>query len=300
MPSLSTTQSKYQKDENPIEDYRVDTDEESRLVSTLSPVQGLSRRRNSTVVSEQEVIVYPAHEQQQLARKKKKNTIHGFFDTMLFGSPGESSSGGSRDDSFDQDTFTLMMFSPLVDEVSPLFGCLSKSWALGIVAFCVQITLGSMVLDNQIRTEGFGSSVLNIPVRTQSSLKVAQAMVIPLAVMTQTDILTAIRTILVLRMKEGNEWGEAIGLQDESNKTQATWMVRIFLPNMLKLLQGSLILFTTWWVIILQSNDIIDLLKDFTAVRDFNHCFSLSQVYVILKIDNMFFFFSAVRHFKYR
>jgi len=60
-----------------------------------------------------------------------------------------------------------------------------------------------------------------------------------------------------------SEWNVVIGVSGP--KSTFRWIIRIGAPNLMKLSQGLLVVFVSF-VIIVQSDNIIDLLKDFTAL----------------------------------
>ncbi len=91
----------------------------------------------------------------------------------------------------------------------------------------------------------------------------AQYLAVILALATQTDILTSIQTVLLLKNDDHVPWDKVIG--EEGNRSRYLWVLRILLPNILKFIQASVVLFASF-VIIIQSERIIDLLKDITAV----------------------------------
>lgn len=75
---------------------------------------------------------------------------------------------------------------------------------------------------------------------------------------------------LVVRKGGHAKWNKVIG---EQNDGFSLWFYRIFLPNIFKMLQGIVILITSF-IIIIQSSNIVDLLKESTAL------------FVISSVDN--------------
>ncbi len=162
---------------------------------------------------------------------------------------------------------------------------LSQSWTLGLIAFTFQMILGLMIATNQIM-EGIGSSVFNIPFRVDPIVRGGQFLTIVLVLTTQSDILSSISTFIIFW--RGSNWTTILGVvpaaadnrysmlsQGSRSRScfsnpcgpasSSSWFVRIALPNILKLSQGLLVVVLSF-VIIVQSDNIIDLLKDFTAL----------------------------------
>ena len=185
------------------------------------------------------------------------------------------------------DVYTMMMLSNWTQKSfrHPCHCCMknstniiiprpSKSWILGLTVFTVQTLLGLVTLFDQQSTE-FGETTMNIPIRGTTSSYIIQFITLILAVMTQTDILVSFRIILFLSYGK-DTWQELIG-HGKHEKTFSIWLGRILLPNLLKSFQAFIVLVTTFFVI-LQSESVVELLKDFTAL------------FVISSIDDMFFF----------
>jgi len=124
----------------------------------------------------------------------------------------------------------------------------------------------------------YGSAFLNVPVRVAPVVRVGQFFIIFLALMSQNDVSSSIWTMFQLRYRPGVDWETTIG--EDCPRTFTMWLLRVVLPNCLKLLQGGLILFDSWLVIV-QSDDLVDLLKDFTAL------------FVISSVDDVFFIMAS-------
>ena len=150
----------------------------------------------------------------------------------------------------------------------------SKSWMLGIVVFLFQTSLALLTLLDQIAVDD-GDTPLNIPFQVSSVVRIGQFITLILSVMTQSDVLVSYRIVLFLRYKKRG-WRKLIGYE-KNERSLSVWLGRIFLPNFMKAFQGLLVLVTTF-IVIVQSDNIVDLLKDFTAL------------FVISSIDDMFFF----------
>ena len=212
------------------------------------------------------------------------------------------------DAALEYDVFTMMMQTPPVSRIvinsqtmrfCNGFPWITNAWILGISVFCLQAILGGLFLISEI----FDTSIMhlcggiycrdqptvkayddnnpfNVPLRaTNRFVQFAQGVTIPLALVFQTDILAALRTLYALRHREHIRWHETIGIP-ESERSRMTWIVRIFIPNFLKLLEAITVLIASWMVII-QSDNIGGLLKDFSALL------------VISSLDNILFMMAA-------
>ncbi len=151
-------------------------------------------------------------------------------------------SDGNRK-SLDEDTFSLMMVS------SPC----SLSWVLGLAAFLFQMILGTMMATN--------SSNFAVPFRVDTTILVAQFLVTILCLSIQSDVLTSVEMCVVLR--SGSNWDQVVGR--EGNRSVSLWLTRVFFPNLLKFVQGSMIIYLCY-IVVIRSDNIKDLLIDFTAL----------------------------------
>jgi len=167
-------------------------------------------------------------------------------------------------DQLDQDFFSMMMLSPL----------LSMEWLFGMISFSIQITLGVVIILEQVKTDFFGTT-LSIPIKCNSIIQIAQVLAIILSIMTQEDLLMGVRIILMLPYHNKERWGNLIGVE-RNQLTMHSWIARIFLPNFLKAIQGSFILVASF-VVIIQSDSTVNVLKDYSAL------------FVVSSVDNLFF-----------
>ncbi len=121
-------------------------------------------------------------------------------------------------------------------------------------------------------SESKDSSIFNVPFKVAPVVVIGQILSIILVLATQTDLLVPIRNFALLGPK--SNWDAAVG--EEGNKSLILWSVRIALPNLMQTITGLLVIFISF-VIIVQADNIIDLLKDFTALM------------VISEVDNVLF-----------
>ena len=203
----------------------------------------------------------------------------------------------------DKDTYTMMMISSM--ELS-LTKCLclccmpcacvlmlrGSSWVFGLIPPTIQLLLCSIIVSDQTHLDIFvwlengqfpGS--LNIPAEKQSNaVYIGQFFAITLALMTQSDVLSATQTFLLLRNSPQVPWQRTISRDGMEENIMGigcfTWLVRVFIPVFLKFIQGLFVLFISW-LLIVQSTNVVDLLKDYTAL------------FVISSIDDIFYFVAA-------
>ena len=186
--------------------------------------------------------------------------------------------------SLSADTYTLMMTK------QPL----SKSWLFGVLIFITQITLLGLIFANQISTS-IEDTIFGVPFKVDNSVRVSQFLAIFITIMISYDIFMPIRDLTILWI-ENPEWAKVVvgaidtsdyrslrhNVEDgvvlgrPSNERRKIWFLQILLPNVLKFIQGVLVLLITF-VIVIQSDDTIDLFKDFAAMQ------------VISELDNVAF-----------
>ena len=147
---------------------------------------------------------------------------------------------------FDEDTFAMMI--------------LAKPWSkdlnLAMITFSMQIIMGLLIVIDQLKSDSVNCAFsVNIP------LIAGQFLTIVLCLSMQTDIMTPVKILFLLGRNSSN-WAVVIG-EGESSST-ALWVKRIF-PNVMKMIEGVVVL-VVLFLLILQSSDIIELLKDFTVL----------------------------------
>jgi len=176
----------------------------------------------------------------------------------------------------DQDVFSMIMMS--ISWNSWIEWILV--WVYGIFAYGLQMTLGILVIMDQMESE-FGGTAVGIPIRGTASLKIAKTLAIVLSVLTQTDFLMSLRNILILWKRDSwkNLKYDATQNTNTNNNNinkNYLWWIYIFFPNILRGTQGLLILSASF-VLIMQSETTVDLLKDYSAL------------FVISEVDNLLF-----------
>jgi hypothetical protein len=160
-----------------------------------------------------------------------------------------------------QDTFSLMLLS------QPF----SKQWFFGVAVFLLQGTLLMMIAFDQISASK-GSTPFDVPYRVPPVVHAGQLLAIIISVATQTDLVTAIVSMLTLSPGQRHYWTTLIKVPEDSSLW--VWAARVAFPIALELVEGGFVLFTTF-VIVIQSDNIIDLFKDFAAMQ------------LISELDNM-------------
>ena len=198
----------------------------------------------------------------------------------------------------DEDTYTMMMISSVNFSLTkcicfcfmPCILMQKGSWVFGLIPPLIQLILCSIIVSDQTNLDVFvwlenskfpGS--LNIPAEQQSNaVYIGQFFAITLALMTQSDVLSATHTFLLLRYSSQVPWQRTLSRngKEEIIGGYFTWMTRVFIPVSLKFIQGMFVLFISW-LLIVQSTNVVDLLKDYTAL------------FVISSIDDIFYLVAA-------
>ena len=204
----------------------------------------------------------------------------------------------------DEDTYTMMMISPpqwwMREKVLTRTQCIifylmpctlldRGSWVFGCIPPFIQLLLCIIIIADQT---GFIYSdwswelaeVFKIPTEAQSdAVYIGQFFTIMLALMTQNDLLSATHTLLHLC---DSSWLRTVS-RDGKEKIEGgfwSWIARVLIPISLKFTQGLLVLFISW-LIIVQSENVVELLKDYTAL------------FVISSIDDLFFYVATQGYF---
>ena len=175
--------------------------------------------------------------------------------------------------SLDQDTFSIMMTSSIC----------SSGWLLGLVTFNFQIGVVILILDGLVAIAKEARTPLGAPYNVNTSVRVGQLLAVVLSVFTQNDVFTAIKYIIYFRKHSPKanayDWREllvdksggdiklinSLLTSDNTLIFMVHWFHRAMIPNLLKLIQGLLVLVISLGIIV-QSSKLIDLLKDFTSL----------------------------------
>ena len=149
----------------------------------------------------------------------------------------------------------------------------SKQWWYALIIFSVQIILLLMILQDQFYYD-YGTTPFDVPYRNTRVVHLGQVLAILLSLATQTDLVIAITTFIMLWTRQTASWTAVASVAEDSGTF--IWIVRIALPLTFKFIEGVLVLLTTF-VIVIQSDSMIELFKDFAAMQ------------LISELDNMMF-----------
>ncbi len=127
----------------------------------------------------------------------------------------------------------------------------SKQWCFGVAVFLLQGTLLMMIAFDQISTSK-GSTPFDVPYRVPPVVHAGQLLAIIISVATQTDLVTAIVSMLTLSPGQRHYWTTLIKVPEESSLR--VWAARIAFPIALELVEGGFVLFTTFVIVISATN----------------------------------------------
>lgn len=155
---------------------------------------------------------------------------------------------------FPEDTYTLMMFSEPFTQV----------WLLGLAVFALQATLTVMILISQIARMEDNKHFLDVPYAVSLSTRIGQVAGMIIILFYQEDYWVS-STLLTIRFTKRSNFPEEVS---------------VLFPNIIRFIQSlGVILAST--ILILQSDNIIDLVKDYTAILFIseidNFVFNLAQ-----------------------
>lgn len=157
----------------------------------------------------------------------------------------------------ENDTFTIMM-------LSTRYGF---AWFFLFTLFLVQLCLLMGILEELLfQRDRDLFRTLHVPIANKLTVTVGQSLAIIFAIFSQRDLLEGVAVFVAL-MKHDNYAQLNILPNGERVRNNSTlfWIEKVFFSYFIKLSVSVLTLFTAM-VLILQSNDLIDLLKDFTAL----------------------------------
>jgi hypothetical protein len=165
--------------------------------------------------------------------------------------------------SLSEDTFTMMIMARPGD----------TQWWYAFSIFSIQIALLSMILQDQYKYS-YTTTPFDVPYKTSVVVHGGQLLAIILSLATQTDLVIAIITFIMLWKRRTMYWTKIASVAADSRT--CTWVLRIAIPLGCKFVEGILVLLTTF-VIVIQSDSMIELFKDFAAMQ------------LISELDNMMF-----------
>jgi len=156
----------------------------------------------------------------------------------------------------------------------------TKSWFFGLVTFFLQMALLILIFIYQL-SQGNGSTPFDIPYTVSVEAHIAQFLAIFVSVGTSKDVVMPVKELSMLWITHRDEWRMVI---DDDNADSIVWASRILLPNLLKFTEGVFVLLISF-VIIIQSDNVIDLFKDFAAMQ------------LIAELDNVAFWLANHGYF---
>jgi len=154
-----------------------------------------------------------------------------------------------------------------------LVDAFTKQWLFGLGVFILQIGLLSMIVMDQFSSSK-DSSPFDVPYKVDPIVHVGQLLAIFLSLTTQTDLVMAVMTFMLLWTERRIYWTKLIKVPEDASLW--VWTSRIAFPICCEFVEGACVLFTTF-VIVIQSSNVIDLFKDFAAMQ------------LISELDNMMF-----------
>ncbi len=210
--------------------------------------------------------------------------------------------GGSRGGYHDDDIFIPPLLEDYEDQLhleKDTYTLLLVTTSYGIafwfaVLICImQVGLLFSILEQMLSKSGPNSTgtFLNIPFATTKSVQSGQFIAILFSLLTQRDLLQTVPLLIALWDTGGN-WKKLNTTPDGPKRKlrssdRVFWWEKIFVTYFLRLGVSLLALFTAF-ILIIQSTDIIDLVKDFTGkcslfIFHFIHIFIILNVDLILK-----------------
>lgn len=180
----------------------------------------------------------------------------------------------SVDVSLSEDMYSLMMLKPFW----------SIAYFLGILTFCVQIALLILVLLAQFTRDlggGDQDRQFKVPFGVSPIVRVGQFLVVILSIVLQSDVQIAIQYIFILQRGNSNiqqiQNHQTTAEKDGNSGASFPFMLRaVYFPNLLRFVQGLLVL-AILMILIIQNDNYLDLVLDFTAI------------YIVSEIDDLLF-----------
>jgi len=156
----------------------------------------------------------------------------------------------------------------------------SKQWWFAFIIFLVQITLLTMILQDQASYD-YITTPFDVPYKVSPAVHAGQLLAIMISLATQTDLVIAIITFIMLWSRRRISWTTVAEVAENSHA--AIWSLRIAFPLCCKFVEGVLVLLTTF-VIVIQSDSMIELFKDFAAMQ------LISEVRFIILVESCFLY----------
>ena len=172
----------------------------------------------------------------------------------------------------------------------------TKSWSFGLTIFAIQATLLSLlILKDQIESTSLAGTPFNIPYFVTAGVRTTQVLSIFITIATSYDVVLPVKDLITtLRLGNVEEWSKIVaGMLDSktddadpdiNHYTCKIWFLHILFPNIIKFIEGMLVMSCSF-VIIIQSDNVIDLCKDFAAIS------------LIAEFDNVAFYLANLGYF---
>jgi hypothetical protein len=232
----------------------------------------ISRRRLSGVtidIESNETLVLLAEEIKSIKLSLQTQMIENQLYLSKEASSTSTASLESSLNSLESDSYSFMMcYRPFRSYI----------WWYGFTVFLFQLALVVLIIAN-LWGQSQGTTPFDVPFNVSFGVHAGQILALLVGIALQRDITTAISNVLSLRNSTRSYWTEVIMDTHMNEPRHSIWMNRILFPNACKFVQGMLVLFTSF-IIVIQSETIIDLFKDFAAMQ------------VISELDNMAFWLS--------
>ena len=182
--------------------------------------------------------------------------------------PGAANRQNSRG-TLEPDLYAMMMMSKVI----------SWEWLLGIFIFFLQGTLAGIIIYEQTQKD-FLDTDMKIPFRVPIVTLIVQGIAIFLSIITQNEFLSGLRTICILPFGKDNndgtiKWYDVCSVE-VNDQNLCCWIIRVFVPNILKALQGLAVLVASF-IVIVQLEKTVDVLKDYSAL------------FIVSSVDNFAF-----------
>ncbi len=215
-------------------------DEIHTLKGKLKDVEENSKQSIDAIHTEfQQVVQLQGKQNNNIHSRERSGSVH----TNLIGFTGLS-----------EDTYALMMIQ----------NEFNFAWFFSFIIFAVQLVLLIIIFQTQL-SFSVGTSIFDVPFQVSPGVRAGQLIAIVIAVLFSSDVVMPIKDMSILWFSNQASWTQILIADYHSNRTMRyLWFWHILFPNILKFCEGILVLISTF-IIIIQSDNIIDLFKDFAG-----------------------------------
>lgn len=231
----------------------------------IESIKGTFQKRLDDIENNGKVKDDTKGQQEDIDEEKKRSSHDEFEDD------GNTERESYNTVKLEEDTFSLMMISRW------------NSWPylFGILTFIFQTVLIAIIIRSQLDAS-FRSTPFNIPVRVKWYVRIGQYLAALLSIWFQNDLQTSFHVLLLLWTIPENRSTPFRGITTSS--THSHYWLSLILPNVIKMVQGSLVLGLSL-ILIIQYDNIVDIMTNFTAL------------YFISDIDNILFTVASKGYF---